>query len=110
MIDTETTWTDEVMSIGAVIADGRDFSVIDSRYYLIDPAFRRGGMYSGALRMCGIPKEIISARHEMAADMRKWLETNSVDSIFAYNAFLVRHACYNHKYERRSAERRQLFP
>ena len=23
---------------------------------------------------------------------------------------LVRHACYNHKYERRSAERRQLFP
>ena len=25
VIDTETTWTDEVMSIGAVIADGRDF-------------------------------------------------------------------------------------
>ena len=110
VIDTETTWTDEVMSIGAVIADGRDFSVNDSRYYLIDPAFRRGGMYSGVLHMRGIPKEIISARHEMAADMRKWLETNSVDSIFAYNAFLVRHACYNHKYERRSAERRQLFP
>ena len=86
VIDTETTWTDEVMSIGAVIADGRDFSVIDSRYYLIDPAFRRGGMYSGVLHMRGIPKEIISARHEMAADMRKWLETNSVDSIFAYNA------------------------
>ena len=53
VIDTETTWTDEVMSIGAVIADGRDFSVIDSRYYLIDPAFRRGGMYSGVLHMRG---------------------------------------------------------
>lgn len=47
VIDTETTWTDDVMSIGAVIADSTDFSVIDSRYYLIDPAFRYGGMYSG---------------------------------------------------------------
>ena len=74
VIDTETTWTDDVMSIGAVIADGTDFSVIDSRYYLIDPAFRYGGMYSGVLRMRGTPKEIISARHETAADMRQWLD------------------------------------
>lgn len=59
VIDTETTWTDDVMSIGAVIADGTDFSVIDSRYYLIDPAFRYGGMYSGVLRMRGTPKEIM---------------------------------------------------
>ena len=29
---------------------------------------------------------------------------------FLLGWILVRHACYNHKYERRSAERRQLFP
>ena len=86
VIDTETTWTDDVMSIGAVIADSTDLSVIDSRYYLIDPAFRYGGMYSGVLRMRGTPKEIISARHEMADDMRKWLDSHRVNTIYAYNA------------------------
>ena len=40
VIDTETTWTDDVMSIGAVIADSKNYSIIDSRYYLIDPAYR----------------------------------------------------------------------
>lgn len=86
VIDTETTWTDEVMSIGAVIADSTDFSIIDSRYYLIDPVYRYGGMYSGVLRMRGTPKEIISSRHEMMSDMRQWLGGYMVNTIFAYNA------------------------
>lgn len=86
VIDTETTWTDDVMSVGAVVADSSDFSVIDSRYYLIDPAYRYGGMYSGALRMRGVPKEIISARYEMVDDMRRWLNGYMVNTIFAYNA------------------------
>ena len=86
VIDTETTWTDHVMSIGAVIADNSDFSVIDSRYYLIDPAYRSGGMYSSVLRMRGTPEEIISSRQEMAADMRQWLGGYRVNTIFAYNA------------------------
>lgn len=69
VLDTETTWTDEVMSIGAVVAESRDFSIVDSRYYLIDPAYRYGGMYSYVLRMRGTPKEIVAAREEMAADL-----------------------------------------
>ena len=32
------------------------------------------------------------------------------DVLRCFSLSLVRHACYNHKYERRSAERRQLFP
>ena len=47
---------------------------------------RYGGMYSGVLRMRGTPKEIISARHEMAEDMRKWLNSHRVNTIYAYNA------------------------
>ena len=86
VIDTETTWRDEVMSVGAVVADSADFSVVDSRYYLVDPAYRMGGMYSGVLRMRGTPGEIIAARHEMAADMREWLGRHQVKTIFAYNA------------------------
>ena len=86
VIDTETTWTDDVMSIGAVIADSMDYSVIDSRYYLIDPEYRYGGMYSGALKMYGTPKKFISARCEVAEDMRHWLDSYSVNTIYAYNA------------------------
>ena len=86
VIDTETTWTDDVMSIGAVVADSTDCSIIDSRYYLIDPAYRYGGMYSSVLRMRGTPKEIILSRPEMAADMRQWLSGYMVNGIFAYNA------------------------
>lgn len=86
VIDTETTWTDQVMSIGAVVADSRDYSVVDSRYYLIDPAYRHGGMYSGVLHMHGTPGEIIAGKQEMASEMREWLASHGVDTIFAYNA------------------------
>ena len=85
VIDTETTWTDEVMSIGAVVADSSDFSVIDSRYYLIDPHYRIGGMYSSVLHMRGTPREYTAARHEVVADMKLWLQTHSVNTIYAYN-------------------------
>jgi len=86
VIDTETTWTDEVMSIGAVVADSRNYRIVDSRYYLIDPAYRRGGLFSDALHMRGTPKELVASRRDTAADLRAWLCAHGVDSIFAYNA------------------------
>lgn len=86
VIDTETTWTDEVMSIGAVVADSRDYRIVDSRYYLIDPAYRRGGMFSSVLHLRGTPEENVASRAKTAADLRAWLSSHGVDSIFAYNA------------------------
>ena len=37
VIDTETTWYDEVMSIGAVVADSDTMSLVETKYYIIDP-------------------------------------------------------------------------
>ena len=85
-IDTETTWSDEVMSIGAVVADSRDYRLVDSRYYLIDPAYRRGGFFSNALHTRGTPGEIVLSRQKTLADLRAWLSAHGVDAIFAYNA------------------------
>ncbi len=85
VIDTETTWTDEVMSIGAVIADS-SYRIVDGRYYLIDPAYRRGGIFSSALRMQGTPRERIVPRQIASMDLRAWLDGHGVESIFAYNA------------------------
>lgn len=74
VIDTETTWKDEVMSIGAVIAYGHDFSVVDSRYYLIDPQYKQGGIFSKQLHLPGPPQEIIGSRDKVVVSMKKWLK------------------------------------
>lgn len=86
VIDTETTWTDQVMSIGAVIADAKDYQLIDSRYYLITPECRQGGMYSGALKIDGIPEAICGSRAKVLSDLKYWLKMYEVNSVFAYNA------------------------
>ncbi len=51
VIDTETNWNDEVMSIGVVVADEVSKKEIDSLYYIIDPEYRVGGMYSNELQI-----------------------------------------------------------
>lgn len=40
VIDTETNWNDEVMSIGVVIANQK-YKMMDSRYYIISPAYKK---------------------------------------------------------------------
>lgn len=84
VIDTETNWDDEVMSIGLVIADKSNFCVVDRHYYVIDPEFRCGGMCACALEV--YPFERFYTRKEAIADIRTLLVSNNVSSIFAYNA------------------------
>ena len=37
VIDTETTWSNRVMSIGAVVADAYDMRPLKTKYYILDP-------------------------------------------------------------------------
>ena len=41
VIDTETTWSDQVMSVGAVIADACDMRPLITKYYILDPEYGR---------------------------------------------------------------------
>ena len=50
VIDTETNWKDEVMSIGVLIARCKNFERTDSRYYILPKAEKIGGMYSSSMR------------------------------------------------------------
>lgn len=86
VLDTETTWSDKVMSIGAVIADSVTYKEIDSRYYIISPEYKSGGMYSNVIKLGGTPEPIVSSREEALADLNSWFAANNVDAIFAYNA------------------------
>lgn len=85
VVDTETNWHDEVMSIGVVVADAETKEKIDAVYYIIDPEYRVGGMYSNELR----PDEdgvCVTNRKDALKEIKQWLDTYQVRKLFAYNA------------------------
>ena len=91
VIDTETNWRNEVMSIGIVIAEDKDFSAIDTKYMIIHEAARVGGMFSRALYIDGQKVER-GKRSSVIRALTTYLNRNEVSSIFAYNAnFDCRH-------------------
>ena len=85
VIDTETNWNDEVMSIGAVIADAKKQEKSDSIYYIITPEYRVGGMFSNELRPDGEDVHIADRRQALQ-EIRQWLDSYHVQKLFAYNA------------------------
>lgn len=85
IIDTETTWTDDVMSIGAVIATDQ-FQPIDSKYYLVEPACYQSAMYADVLHLKGTPAEESGTREDILENMKQWLDGYNVHAIYAYNA------------------------
>ena len=91
VIDTETNWDDDVMSIGIVIAEDGYFEVIDSKYIIFDESARVGGMFSGALFKKGQSPEVLKKKNAIEV-IKKYLNDNGINSIFAYNAsFDARH-------------------
>ena len=69
VIDTETNWNNEVMSIGVLIARCRNFKKTDSRYYILPIEEKMGGMYSKSMR--NTTHEIITGhRVEVIDDLK----------------------------------------
>ncbi len=95
VIDTETNWRDEVMSIGIALSDSADFKCTETKYYIIDPEYRVGGIYSNVLRYRNgagraatdlYSTEVTLSRNQALRDIRNYLSSNGVKKIFAYNA------------------------
>ena len=86
VIDTETNWADQVMSIGTVIADADTFVLIAAKYHILPIECEIGGMYYDTLFLETPVKPILCARAEAIADLRAWFGQHEVRSIFAYNA------------------------
>ena len=91
VIDTETNWRDEVMSIGIAVADEKTFKCCDTKYYIIDPEYKVGGIYSNVLRYSdgkrniNIAKEVVLSRKKALAEIDKFLKESGITKIFAYN-------------------------
>ena len=85
VIDTETTFDDDVMSIGVVIADSKSFHVRDRLYLLVDPFYRMPAMFSSAIFHGNVKADGIVKRKEAIERIKSFMEKNSADSFFAYN-------------------------
>ncbi len=85
VIDTETNWKDEVMSIGVVVADSKTLKKIDSKYYIFDPEYRAGGMYDNQLRL-DEKGTCVTSRGQAIKEIKQWLDHYHVRKLFAYNA------------------------
>lgn len=95
VIDTETTWNDEVMSIGTAVADfegEKPFELIDKKYYVLTPFKDHGGMYTYALYANGIKPDFEGTRAQVMKKLREFFSFEKVSAVFAYNAvFDYRH-------------------
>lgn len=86
VLDTETNWNDEVMSIGIVLADSITMKMVDSRYYVFTPECEVGGMYSGVLDLVRTVPTRYTTRSHAIGEIKVWLRAWSVTKLFAYNA------------------------
>lgn len=86
VIDTETNWADQVMSIGTVLADDITFRPLESKYHILPMACELGGMYYESLFLDTPVKPILCTRQEAMQDLLTWLRRRNVHGIFAYNA------------------------
>lgn len=86
VVDVETNWNNEMMSVGVVIGDVAEFNATDKRYYVIHPECQTGGIYSRVLR--DVDENLITdcSRGEAINDITALLAQYGVTDIFAYNA------------------------
>lgn len=86
VIDTETTFLDELMSLGVVVAKKGSFVPVSFRYYIITPAYLSGGMFADALYLPDSSLNVVCTREEAIRDLTSWLRSFGVDDLYAYNA------------------------
>lgn len=89
VIDTETNWDDEVMSIGVVIADSETKKKIDSIYYIIDPEYRVGGMYSDELWF-NKKNTCVANRKQALKEIKRWLDVYGVQKLLRIMRLLIK--------------------
>lgn len=86
IIDTETNWIDQVMSIGVVIAHRCTFQAVDAKYYVLTPECEIGGMYEQVLFPDQRLHPVVCDREAAMMELLQWLGRYGVTDIFAYNA------------------------
>ena len=86
VIDTETNWADQVMSIGIVIADAATFEALESHYFILPQECEIGGMYYDTLFLDTPVPPLLCTRAEAIRQMDGIFRRHGTRALFAYNA------------------------
>ncbi len=86
VLDTETNWSEKVMSIGICIVEKNTYKCIEQKYYILSPEAKENGMYSYALKCKESPDPLVNSRNEAINDIKKVFENYAITDVFAYNA------------------------
>ena len=86
VIDTETNWADQVMSIGVVVAHSISFEPLAAKYHILPKEAEIGGMYYEALFLKTPVKPVACTRQAAMEELISWLKSYGVTDIYAYNA------------------------
>ena len=88
VLDTETNWNDKVMSLGMVVASSDNFNPLAKYYYVFDPEYRIGGIFSSTLH--AIEDSSVSRFKDNRVNIMNHIKNVftkfDVSCIFAYNA------------------------
>jgi hypothetical protein len=85
VIDTETTWSNALMTAGVLIVNAETLKIVDWRYYVVQDALLEGGIYGGVVHIKNLKEEMVSSRI-VESEIDSFLRANRVSSIYAYNA------------------------
>lgn len=86
VLDVETNWNNQVMSIGVVIAEAQTFKAVNGAYFILSPEYKAMGMFSSALRLVKDELTTVCSRMEAVDGMRALFAKFGVCHVFAYNA------------------------
>ena len=86
VIDTETNWADQVMSIGVVVAHSVTMELLEAKYYILPQEAEIGGMYYEALFLKTPVKPLLCTRKKALTELKAWLKSCGVTHIYADNA------------------------
>lgn len=86
VIDTETNYHGDVMSIGLIVCDYFTFKIIDSSYYILEFESMEKGMFSDVLYLESIKNRTTKCFHDEAInEIKKIFKEHNVQCIVAYN-------------------------
>jgi len=86
VIDTETNWADQVMSIGTLIVSADTFEICEGKYHILPLECQIGGMYENTLFIETPVTPVLCTREEAIRNLLHLFQSHDIRALFAYNA------------------------
>lgn len=86
VIDTETNYNNNLISVGVVAVDSTTLEIVGEYYGIFDPEYKTPSMYAYVLNYRGVPINNVARYNVIVKDLILFLNSYGIKKIFAYNA------------------------